>query len=73
MTGVQTCALPISDFQSVGVGAYMGQGGQPMGAYMNPAALLRAPAAPAATPAQTLRAKQMAGLGAYMNRSRMAG
>ena len=62
-----------SDFQSVGVGAYMGQGGQPMGAYMNPAALLRAPAASAPTPAQTLRAKQVAGLGAYMNRSRMAG
>jgi hypothetical protein len=53
-----------SDFQSVGIGAYMpGAGGQPMGAYMTPAALLRAPAAPAAAPAASLRAKQVAGLG----------
>jgi len=62
-----------SDFR--GTGAYMAPqmgrlGGPRMGAYMNPAAML-APAA--ASPAQTLRAKQVAGLAAYMARSRAGG
>lgn len=59
-----------ADYSSVGVGAYM-PGNQGMGAYMNPAALLSAPAPkPSAGPAATLRAKQVAGLAAYMGRSR---
>lgn len=59
-----------ADYSSVGVGAYMpAQGG--MGAYMNPAPMLAAPSVPrSAGPAATLRAKQVAGLSAYMARSR---
>lgn len=48
-----------SDYSSVGVGAYM-----------NPAPMLAAPAPRVAGPAASLRAKQVAGLAAYMNRSR---
>jgi hypothetical protein len=64
-----------SDFRGAGMGAYMTPqmgrlGGPRVGAYMNPAAML-APAA--ASPAQTLRAKQVAGLAAYMARSRAGG
>jgi hypothetical protein len=61
-----------SDFRGgPGVGAYMRPAG--VGAYMNPAAMLTGPAPAAASPAQTLRAKQVAGLAAYMARSRASG
>lgn len=56
-----------ADYSSVGVGAYGNQG---LGAYMNPAPMLAAPAPRATGPAASLRAKQVAGLAAYMNRSR---
>ena len=55
-----------ADFSSVGVGAYLNRPG--VGSYMNPAPMLAAPQGTA--PAASLRAKQVAGLGAYMGRSR---
>lgn len=54
------------DFSSVGVGAYMARPG--VGAYMNPAAMLTGPSGSA--PGASLKAKQMAGLAAYMGRNR---
>lgn len=57
-----------ADYSSVGVGAYL-PARQGVGAYMNPAPMLPAPA-PRGAPAATLRAKQVAGLSAYTARSR---
>lgn len=69
-----------ADFQNVemgvhpAVGAYMAQPGQlgRVGAYMNPAAMLTAPA-PVPGPLASLRAKQLAGMGAYMRGGMSAG